>query len=155
VLTSSIVWFIMEDMSTQTIDVKIRKAIAGKCWREKHKAEIAAKKKAAYLANPEAQRIRERRYYHKVRELILDNYGRACIICGSTEGLALDHINNDGRIHRLSLGDTFRDHRANLKSYVDLIRRGFPQEGFRMLCISCNIKEYWKWKRSQIPDGGN
>jgi hypothetical protein len=38
-------------------------------------------------------------------------------------------VNGDGKTHRLKVGSHV---------YADLRRRGFPQEGYRLLCWNCN-----------------
>lgn len=65
-------------------------------------------------------------------ELVAAYGGRcACTKCPETNPafLTLDHINGDGRAHRMKLGS---------HTYADLRRRGWPREGYRLLCWNCN-----------------
>lgn len=130
---------------------KVKKAAAAKRWRTKYKAVIAAKKKAYKETNREhytnLQRDRENRYWAKLRQDILNAYGRVCALCGETDEdkLTLDHVNHDGGEHRRRLGGPTHSYRV----YRELRHKGFPREGFRILCGSCNAKDYWRWRRAQ------
>jgi len=55
----------------------------------------------------------------------------ACANCPETNSafLCLDHVNGDGKAHRVKVGS---------HTYADLRRRGWPKEGFRLLCWNCN-----------------
>ncbi|MDY7101563.1 MAG: hypothetical protein S0880_10285 [Actinomycetota bacterium] len=55
----------------------------------------------------------------------------ACPQCPETNPafLTLDHENRDGKEHRKRVGS---------HTYADLRRRGWPKEGFRLLCWNCN-----------------
>lgn len=69
----------------------------------------------------------------RVRDELVAAYGGkcACANCPETNPafLCLDHINGDGKAHRMKMGS---------HTYADLRRRGWPQEGFRLLCWNCN-----------------
>lgn len=69
----------------------------------------------------------------RLRDQLVEAYGGrcACVNCPETnsEFLTLDHINGDGRVHRMKLGS---------HTYADLRRRGWPKEGYRLLCWNCN-----------------
>jgi len=64
------------------------------------------------------------------RRRCVEHYGGKCICCGETryEFLAIDHIEGNGRQHRLSISG---------KTSRWLIKNNFPQ-GFRILCHNCN-----------------
>jgi hypothetical protein len=70
------------------------------------------------------------------RQKVFDHYGWECACCGEAEPvfLTIDHVNNDGNVHRRSLdgigngGSPFFDW---------LVRKDFP-EGFQTLCRNCN-----------------
>jgi hypothetical protein len=70
----------------------------------------------------------------RVRDRVLDHYGRACACCGATEDLSIDHVNGGGRAHRIEL---FGYKRAGTGFYRWLIVQGFP-DGYQVLCVSCN-----------------
>ena len=67
-------------------------------------------------------------------EMILDHYGPKCNCCGetTTEFLTLDHINNDGAVHKRSLNT--KDSHA-IKKWV--VQNHFP-DNFQILCYNCN-----------------
>lgn len=62
----------------------------------------------------------------------INHYGGCCAVCGETclPFLTIDHINNDGTKHRISVGngDAF---------YRWLVKNKFPK-GYRVLCWNCN-----------------
>lgn len=90
-----------------------------------------------YEQNPEAARRHARESHKRMREnlrteLIAAYGGRcACRNCPETNTafLTLDHINGDGKAHRLQVGS---------HTYADLRRKGFPRDGYRLLCWNCN-----------------
>lgn len=57
-------------------------------------------------------------------------YGKVCSHCGDTRKrmLTVDHINNDGKAHRVSCHESV---------YKDVIREYRP-DMYRTLCIACN-----------------
>ena len=67
------------------------------------------------------------------KALCYDHYGRICKCCGESQErfLTLDHVNNDGNIHRqtLSGGD---------KLYQWAIKEAFP-ESLQTLCWNCQM----------------
>lgn len=73
-------------------------------------------------------------YAARVREEVFAHYGgNKCMCCGETEPmfLSIDHINNDGHIHRRTIT-------AAKSIYQWLKARGYPP-GFQVLCINCNL----------------
>ena len=70
------------------------------------------------------------KYNQKLRETILDHYGRWCAYCGSTEELQLDHVKGDGAILRRQHDDKPAWHRY-------LIKNNFPPD-CQVLCRCCN-----------------
>ena len=98
-------------------EARIRTAI----WRKNNieRARVASKKCGA------ASRAR-------LRTAFLSEYGGKCVCCGETipEFLTLEHTNRDGKIHRESIrGHVLRD----------LEKRGWPKEGYTILCMNCNF----------------
>jgi hypothetical protein len=67
-----------------------------------------------------------------VRTNILDAYGSVCVCCGEKESrfLQIDHINNDGNIHRRQLGA------KNIYSW--LRQQDYPKDNYQLLCANCN-----------------
>lgn len=83
---------------------------------------------------------------------ILTHYGNgkcACVNCGS-EGinhLSIDHINNDGKTHRNSIGIL----NGGLKFYRWIIKNNYPT-GLQTLCMNCQFDkkiEYLNRKRCE------
>jgi hypothetical protein len=93
--------------------------------------------KQRYWGDPEKyrqeQRERQGVMRRQVRNELVEAYGGqcACPNCPETNSafLTLDHVNGDGRAHRLKMGS---------HTYADLRRQGWPQEGYRLLCWNCN-----------------
>lgn len=82
--------------------------------------------------NPERARAIQIRHGINLRAQTLAAYGGACACCGETtpEFLCVDHTNNDGAAHRRSIGSS--------SVYAWLRRRGYPKDGFQLLCYNCN-----------------
>lgn len=77
--------------------------------------------------------------YRKNRKEVLDAYGGKCTCCGEThyEFLAIDHINNDGKQHRLEMkGDS--PHDGSGDNIIRYLRRNKFPPGFQILCHNCN-----------------
>lgn len=93
--------------------------------------------KRRYELDPEIVRAQVRkdgaRYRERNRQELIQAYGGKCACPNCPEAniafLCLDHVNGDGKVHRMKVGS---------HTYADLRRRGFPQEGFRLLCWNCN-----------------
>lgn len=93
--------------------------------------------KRRYDLDPEsAQRIQresQARTRKRNRDELLAAYGGkcACPRCPETNPafLTLEHVGGGGKEHRKRVGS---------HSYAYLRRRGFPQEGFTLLCWNCN-----------------
>jgi hypothetical protein len=117
-----------------------------KQYYQEHKDNILERAKKYHHSTPDKQRERSKKWHdthrelanlrskqsnQKVRKQVIDHYGGKCECCGEThiEFLAIDHINGNGRKHRLSIpsGHLARWLRDN----------NYP-EGFRILCHNCN-----------------
>lgn len=81
----------------------------------------------------EIQRERGKATRARVRAEMVAAYGGrcACASCPETNPafLTLDHVNGDGKAHRVRVGS---------HTYNDLRKRGWPRDGFRLLCWNCN-----------------
>lgn len=68
----------------------------------------------------------------RIRAEMVEAYGSKCNcpLCPETNPafLTLEHVNGDGRIHRA----------RTRHIYEDLRKRGWPKEGFTLLCWNCN-----------------
>lgn len=72
--------------------------------------------------------------YSKYRKLCIDNYGSKCVCCGlqNEKYLQLDHINNDGCIHRHEI---FKSQKGSI--YTWACRNKFPNN-LQLLCANCH-----------------
>jgi len=84
--------------------------------------------------DPALHRKYAKTYKLRLRNEILDHYGKKCACCGETtiEFLAIDHINGGGNAHRRKIG------RTNL--YTWLKANNYP-DGFQTLCHNCNMSK--------------
>lgn len=78
-----------------------------------------------------------RSYYQKLKLQVIDHYSdgtRACKCCGENEllFLSIDHVNNDGALHREVYGV-----KGGIPLFRFLIKNKFPA-GFQILCFNCN-----------------
>lgn len=75
-----------------------------------------------------------RKTQQSLRRRVVEAYGGKCECCGETEYrfLTLHHTAKDGKAHRERVGSQ-RD------VYKDLERRGWPQEGYQILCWNCHM----------------
>lgn len=106
------------------------------------------RKYAREMARKLAPKVRADRQALKRR--LIKGYGGACVCCGEQEPdfLTLEHLNNDGAAHRRSLvnpgsrggrGNWKSWHSATVRVYRDLENRGYPQEGYTLLCWNCHM----------------
>ena len=82
--------------------------------------------------NPEESRAASRRYHERLRAEMLAAYGSRCACCGELRAyfLTLDHVLGDGAAERGRTG-----------AYMligELRRRGWPKDGYQLLCFNCN-----------------
>jgi hypothetical protein len=79
----------------------------------------------------------ERRAYELRRACVLAWYGQECACCGTTEDLGVDHVNGDGKAHRLELFGRTTYNPTTF--YLWLIEQGFPDDPpLRTYCRPCN-----------------
>jgi hypothetical protein len=80
------------------------------------------------------------------RRQVLDHYGTMCACCGEKQAqfLCIDHVNNDGNVHRKTLQTN--------NIYRWLLRNDFPV-GFQVLCFNCNMAKaiYGKCPHQAAP----
>lgn len=97
----------------------------------------ACNSRKGYWGDPETakrqSRESQRAGRERLRNELLAAYGGKCACANCPESnpafLCLDHVNLDGKAHRMKVGSHV---------YADLRRQGFPQEGYRLLCWNCN-----------------
>jgi len=87
-----------------------------------------------YENNKELILERRKSLYEDHKNKVFNHYGDKCLCCGETIKLFLtvDHINNDGYLHRKQVG---RSSHNNI--YGWLVRNNFPND-FQILCMNCN-----------------
>ncbi len=95
--------------------------------------KIRKQRKSYYRKNRIRILAQKKESDRKAKQAVINAYGGKCECCGETiiEFLTIDHTKNDGAIHRRKIG------KKNV--YKDLIKRGFPKDGYRILCFNCNI----------------
>lgn len=73
-------------------------------------------------------------YRRQLRLAAFKVYGEYCLCCGETNDifLCIDHVNNDGAVHRRT------DLRCGKTIYIWLRRNNYPA-GFQTLCYNCNM----------------
>ncbi len=118
-----------------------------------HCRECAAKhKKIEYYANRSKHRERQLRYQQNNRQKLyaynakwqrkrgaalrsemLAAYGGRCACCGESEPifLDLDHVHNNGNVHRREVGN-------NVQVMLQIKSKGWPTDDFQVLCSNCN-----------------
>lgn len=106
-----------------------RKVIIGKRWCRRCKARHAE----SYRANTEKFRVQGRNRWKRIRKEVFDKYGRFCRCCGLTDDrfLTLDHVNGDGKAHRLAVG-------LGSSMYAWALKNGCP-ENLEPYCWNCNL----------------
>jgi hypothetical protein len=107
-----------------------------KQYREDHLDQARARVRQYYADNPERWREYQRRYCAELSAIVFNHYGWQCSCTGcDCMDLAIDHIDGNGREHRLELfGDPGRGH---VRFYRWLIANDFP-DGYQTLCRPCN-----------------
>ncbi len=90
-----------------------------------------------YLALKERGRSRNRVWQNKIRLEVLFHYGNSnpkCACCGQDQIslLTIDHMNNDGNIHRKKIGSFV---------YSWLKKNNYPKN-FQILCRNCNHAKF-------------
>lgn len=91
---------------------------------------------AEYRNSPEYQ-IKMKRYNRDVKEKIINHYGGKCKCCGEKilDFLTIDHINNDGNVHRKELKQ-----KGITNMYHFIVKHKYPSY-FQILCFNCNVSK--------------
>lgn len=111
---------------------KAKKRAYAKVYYETHKEKIFKRD------NNRKQEIRsvKEKYRQNFKDRVFNHYGVFCACCGETEieFLTIDHINNNGSMHRKEVGIIG----GGSEFYRWLTENSFP-EGFQTLCMNCNF----------------
>ena len=106
------------------------------CGRPGHDEDhfSSSGKKSCKQCRREYIRRSDKKRYQRRRSQALEAYGNKCACCGTTEEtfLAIDHIEDNGNVHRKELRAS-----GNITIYQWLERNDYP-EGFQVLCSNCN-----------------
>lgn len=99
------------------------------------------------LDNPGLAASKQRNYRRDIKKEIFNHYGNICACCGETElvFLSIDHINEDGVKHRMTIAGDKRNG-AGSRTYLWLKKNNYPK-GFQLLCMNCN----WAKSRGGCP----
>ena len=104
------------------------KAVSEFISKPHHSAHYVGECRACYLSGRRGK-LRQAQRRVERRKQVFDHYGWSCACCGSTEHLAIDHVNGDGLRHRKEVPAE--------RLYAWLIKNGFPAD-FQTLCKPCN-----------------
>lgn len=98
--------------------------------REWRAAYVAEHGEAGYAAYQRANAMYRR---GKLKAEMMAAYGSECACCkeSNEEFLTLDHVHGGGGKHRRSI--------SGGSVYQDLKNKGWPKEGYRILCMNCNF----------------
>ena len=85
-----------------------------------------------------------RKKQKKVRQQVLEAYGRKCACCKIDKDyfLQVDHINNDGNVERRA-NKGGKNSGGSHKFYLRLCREGFPKDRYQLLCANCNRAKHY------------
>ena len=89
--------------------------------------------------NHKPENLHKRRDKHReVRDQIIKHYGGKCNCCDETERtfLAIDHVNNNGSIHRREVQKS-----SGLGFFQWIVNQNFPDD-LQILCHNCNMSKY-------------
>lgn len=108
--------------------------ICGKTDVKYHSKGLCDNCRARKWNSEHREKCREtrRKSFLKTRIEVLDHYGNSCVCCGEKEPnfLSIDHINNDGHLHR----KTVKSHAF----YTWIRLNNFPND-LQILCYNCNM----------------
>lgn len=112
-----------------------KKSEKDKIYYRRKSDEIRKKRKKFYQENRDRLLAGLKAKSRTLKKQVLEHYGGECECCGEIilEFLTIDHIHNDGHIHRAELKG------KGIKVYADIVKNGFPEGRFRVLCFNCNI----------------
>lgn len=120
---------------------RIRCRIKKKKYYQKNREVEKSKARIYYERHGDVVRAKAREWAHKLRMDVLIAYSKGkleCNCCGEREikFLTIDHINNNGAIHRR----TISKHR-NGGAWLTKLRTANYPPGFQVLCYNCNCSK--------------
>ena len=114
--------------------IKRSKAQKDAMYYRKTAPRIRKRMLQRYQENRAAILLRLRQKNRALKQEVISAYGGRCVCCNeqTLEFLTIDHLDGKGFLHRRKVG-------KGRHIYHDLKAQGFPKEGFRVLCLNCNI----------------
>jgi len=105
-------------------------------WRAANREKVRAYDREYYRLHPRKRLHDQQKQRVKraaLRSEMIAAYGSACACCGEAqyEFLTIEHMNRDGGRHRKQVG-------GNAGVWLDLKRRGWPKDGYAVMCMNCN-----------------
>jgi len=119
-----------------------------KQWKKNHHEKTNEYSLKYYRRNPGKHILACIKAEKKLRIDVIIAYGGKCCYCGITDFdvLTVDHIKNNGSIHRKS-GMNSRP------LYYFLKKNNYPKDDYQLLCRNCNWKKEIERKRKySLPD---
>jgi len=100
--------------------------------KERARAMKAANMRRYRAQSRERYAAQSRKAKRRLREMLLELFGRKCVLCGFSDerALTLDHINNNGAEERAEIGERGVYYRA--------LKPEFRSE-YRMICMNCQF----------------
>lgn len=119
--------------------VKKRRRLVNNKWKRKNRTRLRIYNRRRWIINLDKVNAYQRNYRQKLRTEMISAYGGKCTCCSESiyEFLTLEHLNNDGSQHRKN---TSKD----LGCLLDLKKRGWPKDGYTVLCMNCNFAKKYK-----------
>jgi len=119
---------------------RIIRGLCKSCYERRRQREVAEFNRGVYgkasggHLSRRYQRAKSSRLALRVRRDTILAYGGKCMCCGERrwDCLSIHHVNGGGRAEAKMLGG------GGLYLYRDLQRRGFPKDGYQLLCMNCN-----------------
>lgn len=107
-------------------------------YRKNRREYIAAVSLRRRL-DPEKYRQRDHRGHLELRLMAISSYGGKCVCCGENDWhfLTIDHVENDGKFQRSTIGSGAK------AMFLWLKKAGYPKDGFQLLCMNCNAAKSW------------
>ena len=138
-------------------ELRARRRVWRKAWRKANPEKVReyqrrheakhGRRISPYYANNRVRVLEAAKERNALlRKEMLFAYGDRCVCCGEDEPafLTLDHYGDDKGIPMRKDKNKYAQNYRGAAEYRRLKRLGWPQEGFRLLCMNCNWATRWK-----------
>ena len=100
-------------------------------WR----ADNPGRNKQNRIARKDKNKKYQRDVYQRLKKRVMEAYGHCCVCCGEKNFafLTIDHVYNDGYLHRGKSGRF-----TGVHIYRWLEKHGYPKGRVQILCYNCN-----------------